>query len=381
MNILLRNCQNAMSWLIPRSVFVPYWFAWLCLSLISILKWGVRKKDRQDSDPLLCIEAGMKGWEIIEYKELYASACEYLGSQNVYKLQIRQKGSYCAQVRHAIIKNRPTHFLYSPRTGSQNRAVGLYQSFRIATLLHWHGVIPIAALTDLPFRQWRAQCAVVTAKKGIVAAQMSPKKVHRIFPHGRLVGPCLMPFSMQTMATLNALRQQTQNTPSPSAVFTGSLYEPRITILNRINDLLKDKGHAIEIKGHQLGEKRTDDTDYWQAIIDAPVIVTTADQIIEKGRDWNFMPHFLFRYTEVLACGCLLVAPSIPGVERFFTPGEHFAGYTSPEHAAEQISFFLENKKEQDKIARQGAMRIQSLVSARTYWMTIDTALGKNAFL
>lgn len=380
MKIIHRNYQNALAWFVPRSIFIPYWITWIFLSPIGLLKKLIGKKTRQDAGPKLCIESGTKGWELIEYKELYSSACEFLGSKNVNKLEISSKSSYYEQVKEAILKIKPTHFLYSPRTGSQNLGAGLYQSAKLALLFHWHGIIPIAALTDFSFRRWRAQCAMVTAKNGIVVTQMSPKKIHQIFPHNRLIGPSLMPFSIKTTETLNSLKNDMPNDTEMEAVFTGSLYEPRTSLLNEIADLLKNKGYGLTIKGHQLGKKRIDDAEYWQAILDAPIILTTADQMIQKGRDWNWMPHFLFRYTEVLLCESLLVAPNIPGVERFFTPGIHFVDFTSPEHAAEQIEFYLENRGALKKISKQGKIRAQHLISARTYWMTIDTALGKNSF-
>ena len=380
MKIFHPNYHNSLNWLIPRSVFLPYWIAWLSLSLIDFFKIFMGKKTRHGTEPKLCIEAGLKGWGILEYKELYTSACEFLGAQNVNKLIISPQGRYYEQLKKFILETQPTHFLYSPRTGSQKWGSGLYQSFKISLLLHWYDIIPIASLTDLPFRLWRAQCAVITAKRGVVIAQMSPKKIHQIFPHSRLIGPSLMPFSIQTMTTLNSWKKHPSNDTSPDAVFTGSLYEPRTSILNKINGILKDKGHELRINGHELGTKRADDSEYWKAILDAPMIVTTADQIIERGRDWNWMLHFLFRYTEVLVCGRLLIAPRIPGIERFFTPGIHYVMYSTPEHAAEQIDYYMEHPKELEKIATQGKIRAQSLISARTYWMSIDTALGKNSF-
>ena len=39
----------------------------------------------------MCIEAGEKGWESIEFKEMYKSACEYITSERVIKHIVNKK--------------------------------------------------------------------------------------------------------------------------------------------------------------------------------------------------------------------------------------------------------------------------------------------------
>jgi spore maturation protein CgeB len=104
--------------------------------------------------------------------------------------------------------------------------------------------------------------------------------------------------------------------------------------------------------------------------------VTTADQAIENGRDWNHVPHFLYRYLEVLACGTLLVAQDVPSVRRYFTPGIHFVSFDSPAEAIEVISHYLDNEEERLLIARQGKERADTLIMARSFWVQIDSGLG-----
>ena len=41
------------------------------------------------------------------------------------------------------------------------------------------------------------------------------------------------------------------------------------------------------------------------------------------------LPHLVYRYTEVLASGSLLVAPIVPGVEEYFRPGVDFVSFQS----------------------------------------------------
>ena len=366
-------------WLTPRVVFLPYWLNWCLLFFLDAARMVAQKESGRDKPSMLCIEAGSKGWEIIEYQELYASACDYLGSDQVHKVVIDPDINYLGQLKSILVHQSPTHYLYSPRTGSQNPVIGLYQSFRISFLLHWYNVIPIASLTDLPVRTWRAQCAVVTAKSGIVVGLMSPKEVYPIFPHGRLIGPSLMPFSQATMKRLNDLSSDRSQGQQPTAIFTGSLYEPRTSVLEEIGNGLKERGLQLEMKGRRLENKRVPDSEYWQTLINASLVVTTADQIAETGRDWTWLPHFIYRYTEVLACGRLLVAPDIPGIRRYFIPGIHFVAFSSPEQAVEAIAHHLNNEAELEKIAAQGKEKAQALINAHTFWNCIDTGLGKDS--
>ncbi len=367
------------NWLIPRLVFLPYWINWCLLFLVDMARNLTKGLSRTDTSGVLCIEAGAKGWEIIEYQELYASACEYLGSDQVHKVIIAKDKGYLVQLKQVLDELSPTHYLYSPRTGSQNWVVGLYQSFRISIMLHWRNITPITALTDLPVRIWRAQCAVLTARSGIVVSLMSPKETHPIFPHQRIIGPCLMPFSETTMNRLNALSADRRQGEKPTAVFMGSLYEPRTSVLQKISDALKERGILLEMRGRSLENKRAPDSEYWQTLINASLVVTTADQIAENGRDWTWLPHFIYRYTEVLVCGRLLVAPNIPGIRRYYTPGVHFVAFSSPDQAVEIIAEHLNNEAELEKIAAQGKAKAQALVTSHAFWSCLDMALGRRS--
>lgn len=338
-----------------------------------------RSKHCETLSTILCIEAGVRGWDSIEFKELHASACEYLGSDQVHKVQIRKDESYLRQLRVALEEARPSHYLYDPRTGSQEWYIGLWQAFGVAFLLHLRGVVPIVLLADLAVRTWRAQSAVVTAKRGTVIAFVSAKEVSPIFPHRRLVSPSLMPLSEATMAFLDALFEKRPDNPPKKALFTGSLYEPRTTVLRAIAEELASRGFALEIRGRELGSPRFPDLEYWSVLSHSLIIVTTADQSYSPRKDWQWIQHMIYRYLEVIASGALLVAPEVPGIRRFFVPGEHFVSFTSPAHASEVIEYYLINETERVKIAQNGRNRAHALVTARSFWVGVDIGLGKDS--
>jgi hypothetical protein len=338
---------------------------------------GYKRKKTLSS--VLCIEAGIRGWDSIEFKELYMSACEYLGDDKVHKVQVRKDKPYLQQVKKALNEVQPSHYLYDPRTGSQNWWIGLWQAFNFAFLLHLRGVIPIALLTDWAIRRWRAQSAIVTAKRGVVISFASVREISPIYPHRRLIAPSLMPLSEATVLFLDTLFERRPDNPPIRALFTGLLYEPRITILHEIADNLKSRGFALEIRGREIGQPRIPDLEYWSRLSHERIILTTADQVESIDLDWRWIKQLTYRYLEVLASGALLVAPEVPGIRRYFVPGEHFVSFTTPDHASEVIEYYLTNEIERAKISKKGRERAKALVAAHSFWVGVDIGLGKNS--
>lgn len=366
--------KRIITWLkktiLPRVVFIPFWIV-----KFIFISFPDRKSNYDSSNVL--IEAGVLGWQSIEFKEMYMSACEFLGPDKIFKLQVDKSASYTGQVKAALDKVQPTHYLYDPRTGNQSWYQGLIESLKIAFYLNLRGIVPIALLTDFSHRLWRTQSALVTAKRGVVITFLSARVGSPIFPHNRIVSPSLMPLSKQTMRYLSTLKEEKKSSAKNKAVFIGSLYEPRTTVLNEIKHHLEKKGFTLEILGRVFGAKRRPDSEYWSKLSHSDIILTTADQIDLPINDWQWMKHLTYRYLEAIAAGTLLIAPEVPGIRRFFIPGEHFVSFNSPEHAAEVIEYYLSNETERTKIALQGEERAQKLVDLSIFWVCIDIGLGK----
>jgi glycosyltransferase involved in cell wall biosynthesis len=360
----------------PRLVFVPFWL----MRLVPIpFGRGRPRRARGPGGPRLCIEAGVRGWESIEFKELYATACEFLGKDRVDRLVVDRESPYPQQVARALDEIRPTHYLYDPRTGDQGVWGGLREAFRIGLMLHMRGIVPVVLLTDLAVRTWRAQSAVVSARRGLVVAFIAAREIAPIFPHRRLLAPSVMPLSQRTAAFLDELGAARPEEDPPKAVFVGSLYEPRTTTLGEIAAGLAERGHALDIRGRTLGSPRVSDREYWSRLVDATIVVTTADQLVAEHADWTWISHLVYRYIEVLACGTLLVAPDVPGVRRYFTPGEHFVSFQTVAEAVDRIAHYLTHPVERQAIARRGRERARAILAARTFWTNVDTALGPDS--
>ncbi len=347
------------------------------IKILRICFKGVVAKNKQT---LLAIESGIKGWELLEYKELLASAEEYVGTDRVYKIAIDRSQNYLDQVFSHTTQATPTHYVYDPRTGSQSLR-GLWEAFCLSIIFTWKDITPIAILTDLPVRLWRAQCSMVTACDGVIVTLMSPKTVSPICPHRRFIGPTPMAFSCRTLDYLNRLISNKSNDLNPEAVFTGSLYEPRTSILNQIQQSLQAKDKKLHILGRELGTAKLPDEEYWKRLVNAAIVVMTADQIPGSAHDWAHKPHLVYRYLEATACGGMLVAQHIDGIARYFEPGEHFIAYRTPEEAAELICKYLDEPHERLKIAEAGKVRAHQIINAKMYWRTLDTCLGSKSLI
>jgi hypothetical protein len=366
---------NTHAW--AMAIAVLYWLCRVPMFLLRVAARALREP-RQRTPPVLCLDAGAGGWEIIEYKELLQTAVEYCGAANVRQIVIQPGTEYVREVRRAVETADPTHYCYSPRTGSQNTVRGMLEAFRLGCMFAWRGVTPIAVLSDLPVRRWRAQCAIVTAEAGVVVSLMSPRLVRSIFPHRRIVGPTIMAMSARTLRMLDGLRAARPATAHATALFTGSLYEPRTTTLNEIQRLLRAQGKDLTIRGRAFGGPRISDEQYWTQMVNAAIVVTTADQVVVPGADAIDLPHLIYRYLEATAAGVLLVAQDLPGLARYFVAGEHFVSFRSPSDAAERIAYYLGHDEERRAIAANGHARARALIESRAYWLSIDTALGRH---
>lgn len=361
--------------ILPRLVFIPYLISYLILTIINILSLAdFRKKPPENT--ILCLEAGLKGWDLIEYRELLASAEEYLGVKNVNKVSIDRSKPYVPQVLSALKTLQPSHYLYDSRTGSDNWFEGLLQSFQIAIAFQWHGVVPICVLTDYSVRAWRAQTAVISARRGLVVSVISPRIIQTIYPHNRIIGPQIMAFSRNTLNKLISIDQSSQrNYSEPNLVFTGSLYEPRTTLLTNISHGLSDHGINLEIKGRTMDTQRFSDDEYWINMANSTMVLTTANVMQCPNIDWPWFLHLVYRYLEVPAIGSVLVAQEIPGLRRYFIPDVHYISYLSAEEAVNKIVYYWDKPKELERIAIAGKIKARSIIDSGIYWVCIDTAL------
>lgn len=357
--------------ILPRLFFPIFYLHFFFIKTYSLLI-----KKNAITETKLIISAGSRGWESIEFKELYASACEYLGEEKVFKHSVVDSTKYFKDVKHTLREIKGTHFVYDPRTGNQELIKGSWDVIRISYLFVKYNIIPIVLSTDLSIRSWRVRSSFASVISGIVICFVSPKNIHPIFPHKRLFGPFLMPLSFQTFKRLKLLKKPKSSDHKKHAIFIGSLYEPRTTMLNKIKEGLVKKGFDLDIRGRVLGGPRKPDSEYWGTMVNADIIFTTADQISLPEIDWSWVQNLVYRYVEVLSSGSLLIAPEVSGVDRYFQAGTHFVSFKNVDDAIEKISYYLENEVEKDTIAREGKKIARSLVETKIFWTLVDSNLS-----
>jgi len=336
----------------------------------------------QAKNSTLLIEAGTKGWELIEFQEIYASAVEYLGSDHVIQYTVESTGSYPKNVYRKLKDCNATHYFYDPRSGSQNFFRGIGQSIMLAAICAWLKVYPIAWLTDFQVRRWRNQCLALTANAGVCATVASSTAAQRWFPHKRLLGPLPLPISSKQMDRLQSLRSlQRTVLENPNVSFSGSLYEPRTTDLMAIREGLRNRGFDLTLNTRSLGGIRRSNLSYWSELASSDIILTTSTPNQNSATDDLGVGHLIFRYTEAIAAGGLLIAPAVPGISRYFLDGTHFISFSCHDEAISRICFYLENPLERERVREQGAMRAQAISDCNLYWVAIDSALGKHGLI
>lgn len=376
----MTSIKTALLASLPWLPFVSVHLLVKTLRLIpGFYRRGIRPLDQPSC---LAIEAGPQGWTAIEFKELERSAIEFFGAAGFTKVVVDKSKPYVPQVEEVLCNTLVSHYFYDPRTGRQNLWGALTESIRVAILMARYRVVPVVYLTDLSVRVWRSQAAAVSATSGAVITFMMPKRVQPIIPHRRLIGPCLMPFSIETLVRLQKIRLDLVATNSIRNIvlFTGSLYEPRTTFLKQFKANLAKTSHQVELLGRELGSARVTDEEYWQRLSSAAIVITTSDQAIQPGTDWTWIPHLVYRYLEVLASGSLLLAAPVPGVARYFEPGKHFVSFQSLEDAVEKARYYLDNPQEAEMIRIAGHEKAAQLIRIHTFWVQIDTALGFESF-
>lgn len=329
--------------------------------------------------PHLMIGAGIKGWELIEYKEIFASASEYLGSGSVSRLAFSGERPMLAEFHEALREVRPSHYYFDPRSGSQKPLGAAWETLVVGVLLARYRVNPICALTDFPVRRWRLQAAAVSARNGVVTCLMSPAVVGGFFPHNRIVGPMPFPLSVTTLTQLQERKRSNKHNQHhlrDKAVFVGMLYEPRKTTIEEIQQGLADRGIPMEIIGRMPDGSRISDDEYWDIISNARLIVSTSSQIAGKHTDFNGHNHFIYKFIEVTAAGTALAIEPVESSEHLLRPDVHYIAYSSVDEAVAKIASTWDSPSSLDLLARKGSEQTTALIHNAVFWRTV---LSENA--
>ena len=346
-------------------------------ALKSMAKWLGNSSPRPMSGTLICIAAGVRGWESIEFQEISQSAREYAGDGGVIELVVQSPRTYLGQLWRALGGSEVTHYFFDPRTGSQDILGSFFQTLVIGIMFAFRGVTPIGYCTDISERQWRLQVAFVTALKGVCVCFMDAVALRRIFPHQRVVGPSIMPFSVKTFERLSKLRNSTSSQPKKLVSFVGSLYEPRTTKLFQIRNALEKNGIAFDVSTRKMGEQKGPEDSYWESLSGSEIQVTTTSQLRHRGADMSEVNQLVYRATEALVCGAALVIEEVEGMSAFFQDRVELYSFSTPGEAASIVKELLEDGSKLAAVKLAGHQKIEEIIRGEMFWKSVDGALGE----
>lgn len=347
-------------------------FVWLVATIAGWLGTCCRRE--RFNRPSICIESGRKGWDLIEYQEIGQSATEFFGVDSVVKHSVIDRKRYVSECLSIVRSTRPKLYWVDPRSGSQEPFRAVVQSFALAVIFAWYGVTPLAWLADGPNRVWRLQAEVLTAKSGTCLVFMHPRRGGIRFAHRRVHGPCIFPLSLATLRRLQERRSQGLVGTDPVVTFVGSMYEPRRSRLLELRDSLARRGIDLRLIAPELTERRLTNEEYWDALLESDILVTTADHVESDGHDPVREPHFVFRYTEALAAGAALVAPIVEGTEDFVYPGRDYFAFESLAEAAERVAELCSDVARRTDVSQSGQASMSRLVEDRWFWHSATRA-------
>lgn len=344
--------------------------------LATIAGWlGSWSRAKRHDRPMICIEAGRRGWDLIEYQEVWRSAIEFFGADAVIKHEIVDRRRYVSECRAVVRATRPQLYWVDPRSGAQEPVRALFQSLAVALILAWYGVKPIAWLADGPNRVWRLQAEMVTAKAGTCLVFMHPRLGGIRFAHRRVHGPCIFPLSLATLRRLQAKRSQGRIGNNPVVSFVGSLYEPRRSWMLALRDLLASRDVNLRLVAPELTGRRLTNDEYWDILLQSDILVMTAEHVESDGHDPVREPHFVFRYTEALAAGAALIAPVVHGTEKLIRPGRDYVGLESFSAAAEEVERLCSDGERINLVSQHGHRTMAKLVEHQWFWCTVTQVL------
>ncbi len=355
--------------LLPLIVFPIFWLYWLLL-----MPAGVARRRSSSEETRLGIESGKVGWTHVYFEELFASAQEYLGTDAIEQIVIDRDQPYLPQFRQWSSQLKVSHVLLDVRTGAQTWPRALVDVLVMSWRLRRARVTPVVVLTDASLRRHRLQAAVLTAFSGVVVTFMSSSLVRPMFPHSRILGPMPMPVSASRLRWLDDVRSHVLPSAAPTVSFIGGAYPPRSVFLERLASALQGTGVELTIHANKY---ETSNDDYWRVLATSDVIITTTMQGMPRAdMDRIWIQQLVFRFSEALSAGAVLVSSTVAGGDRFFVPGEDYAPFVSVAEARDVLVRLCEDSDFRERLRSHGHETAVQLAREHTYWRAIDQALG-----
>jgi hypothetical protein len=325
----------------------------------------------------IVLETGIRAADSIYFTELYLSLCEFLDNRRkILKFIVLKRSQYLVEVLNFMRFSNIDFYVYDPRTGSQNKYIGLLQALILRFLFGYHQIIPIICLTDASIRQWRYQASLLAGNDGIIYTFLDPTQFGVLFRKINVVGPCFMPLSLETFNKLHKnfdYRFESNNI----IYFCGSIYEKRLDFFNTFDQVLKNNTNSVKLKIDAKSTNISSDR-YWKNLMEYNLIISTTFQqpTPEYIYDKSEVDQFVFRITEVLACRRVLISTTAPGLNSFLIPGVDYVAI--PKDLNSGLNDLIEILNDEGKlksIAINGNMKMLEYIANKVFWSQIDQRL------
>jgi hypothetical protein len=313
------------------------------------------------------ITAGQLGWKSVFFEELKNSAEEIVGHGKVFTLSIDKNFNHYKQMRSAFELYTPTHVIYDPRSGPQEKITALIDAIRVKIALNRFNITPIVILPDAGVRQHRHQAILLSGSKGVVITFLSYELTKKYFAGIRCIGPSPIPISRRRYAKISG---QFKPFDIKSEInFVGSNYPKRQEFFSELENQLSLLKSEIKVI-IQAKSQSTDNEAYWEAIDKSPVIVTTTFQTeLQKLKlDFYEINQMVFRISEALARQKLLFCMQVPGIEEYFEAGVDYVEFSDALDLATKLVFYSEREQLQRNIAISGHKKFTKLQESGEFW-------------
>lgn len=273
------------------------------------------------------IEAGMRGWDLIEYQEIEEYTKDILGKDSV------KRHIYTSQLRRLqnLFFDRVTfgrfYFYYSPRTEKNYKS--LTAKFDLLITLIFIKIIGcklIFFLADSNQYSLRLLAKLSSYFGATVLSVIPPAIFKRYDPSLKSIGPYIFPISIKTRNHLSSL--QPNVVPKYDLSLMGGLYPERKKIFDSILEDLSTSNLDIHLCERAVKNSRNDPFSYWNEILSSKFVFTTTCQTA-SDQDTSSLAigrhnHLVYRFSEVWAAKRILITQVPDSCENICLPGVHY---------------------------------------------------------
>ena len=324
----------------------------------------------------LGIEAGSRGWDSVYFEELYGSAVDYFGRNNVVRIEVIADQSRIRQLDEYLGKHKITHLVYDPRTNYSKPAKVIIEALLVNLICYKRGVIVLAGLTDASLTTWRLQSIIATENIGKIFSLMDVSKLGWLVLGIRITGPHIMPISKATLRKMKKSVEDKCLSAEDFSVlkFRGTLYPTRVRFFETLNQNLENSDSKIRVQIEGKSESEISSDNYWQTLAANKICITTTFQYVFGGYHTNRteINQMIFRISEALAAGNLLFVEHYPGISKYFIPGVDFVEFSDPADLAAKLIYFSTNTREAQRIRESGQMSMSQKIENSFFWAELS---------